>query len=201
MEAKIVCERDAFHFQHLNDSFYFVGIFHFWEYSSEIQELIHHLKYHHGKKLGKLLGAKMADIWSKTANLPQIDWIFPIPLHPVRKRERGFNQSEWIARSMAHELHLAFITNGLIRARNTRTQTRLDAEKRQKNLEEAFKVMESIPIKGKNILLIDDVSTTGATMNAAARELKISGAAQVFGCAIARPTLRESMLSENILYQ
>ncbi len=200
-QANIVLENKPIHFQHLDTNLVFDGIFHFWEYSSDIQSLIHHLKYHHGKKLGQLLGVQMAALWTQTTDLPKIDLIIPIPLHSVRKRERGFNQSEIIANALSDHFGYTSISDGLIRTRYTKTQTRLSAEQRQRNLENVFDIKNPDCIKGQNILLVDDVSTTGATMNAAAETLKKKGAGKIYGCTIARPTLRESVLTENILYQ
>lgn len=114
------------------------------------------------------------------------DAVFPVPLHPARFRRRGYNQSAVLAEGLARRLRLAFDPRSLRRARNTPTQTRLSAEGRRANMRDAFAVDRPEYVRGRAILLIDDVMTTGATFSECARTLKQAGAGRVYALAIAR---------------
>lgn len=118
----------------------------------------------------------------KEYNLPigYIDFIIPIPLHRIRLREREFNQAEVLARNIAREFNKDLLNNNLIRHRLTKTQTDLEENERILNVKDSFRVLEKKCLKGKNILLIDDVLTTAATSSEAAYALKNAGANMVF---------------------
>ena len=111
------------------------------------------------------------------------DVVVPIPLAAGRERRRGFNQSELVARRVAEAHGLPLRLDVLERARETEAQATLDAEQRQRNIRGAFVARE---VAGLRVLLIDDVTTTGATLNEAARALRAAGATHVFGLALAR---------------
>jgi len=93
------------------------------------------------------------------------DLVIPVPLHPRKSRERGFNQSGVLAHGLSRRTGIKFSRTGLIRTRYTRTQTRLSRKDRQENVKGAFRISEPAEIDGKSVLLIDDVYTTGATVN------------------------------------
>ncbi len=173
-------------FYHIEGNLYFDGIYYFWEYTPEIQKIIHHLKYQEASKMGKLFGSIMAERF-----VPEnpVDIIVPVPLHKTRQRERGFNQSELVAAELSKSLHVKMDLNLLRRLAYTQTQTHLSARERQENLKDVFALSES-EISGKTVLLVDDLITTGATVNACAKILKTGGCDQVFGCGIARPDLQ-----------
>lgn len=172
-------------FHHLTEHLHFDGIYYFWEYTPEIQQLIHQLKYNECTKIAAILGLIMSDHLDINN---KVDFIIPIPLHKVRKRERGYNQSEEIAKILSSHFSIEMETTILKRTSYTQTQTYLTAEERQKNLMDAFKVI-SPKIIHKSVLLVDDVITTGSTLNTCAKILKSAGATQVIGCSIARPKL------------
>jgi len=111
-----------------------------------------------------------------------IELVVPVPLHPKRKRERGFNQAEDIARIVARHLKVK-VGNYLARVRYTLPQTNLDKQDRRKNLTDAFVLRKKI--EGKTVLLVDDVYTTGATLNEASSTIK-QAKAEVFAFALAR---------------
>lgn len=145
--------------------------YYFFNKGSIFQKLMHKLKYK-GKKeigiyLGKLLGAELKD----SDNYKGLDAIIPIPLHPKRQKKRGYNQSDCIGEGLAEVLGIELMTNNLIRATETQTQTKKSKEERWNNVENVFKVLHPEKISGKHILLIDDVITTGATLEACARVL------------------------------
>ena len=112
--------------------------------------------------------------------------IIPIPLYIKREKWRGFNQAEEIANHLSSQLKISFIKKTLIRIKNTKPQTETEnREERQNNLKEAFKCLNCNLIKGRNILLIDDIYTSGSTMEEAARTLKKNGAKRIWGCVVA----------------
>ncbi|MBU1066149.1 ComF family protein [bacterium] len=158
-----------------------------FEFNDTIQKIIHGLKYSGYKSSGVHLGRLMA------AQLPQ-DFLvkdtvlMPVPLHPLKKRERGYNQSMYIARGIAEISGNIIRDNVLNRVKNTVTQTHLDAHERHANMQNAFAVNRSCDLSGiYSIVLIDDVFTTGATMNAAATVLKSRGVASIRGLTVAAP--------------
>ncbi len=112
--------------------------------------------------------------------------IVPIPLHEKRLLERGFNQAELLASEIASNYNLILKNEILLRTKNTKPQTTLNAKKRLVNLENAFTLNDTEAIKNKNIILIDDVATTGATLNAAAQVLKKAGALVIWVAVLAR---------------
>ena len=115
-----------------------------------------------------------------------IDLVIPVPLSSGRLRSRGFNQSELLARPVADHHQWALAPRTLARIRDTPQQTRLPAARRSQNVAEAFAVLDPGGVKGKRILLVDDVATTGATLNACAAALLSAGAEGVWGLVVAR---------------
>ncbi|HET6370449.1 MAG TPA: phosphoribosyltransferase family protein, partial [Nitrospiria bacterium] len=117
---------------------------------------------------------------------PAVDIVIPIPLHPARLREREFNQAALLARPLAKHLSVSFMVDLLDRVLPTPQQVGLSREERARNVRKAFAVRQPDSIAGKRILLVDDVFTTGATLNEAAKSLKKKGAKDVIACALAR---------------
>lgn len=150
-------------------------------YEGVIKELIHEFKYKGKDYLGTTLSSLMIE-FIKEYDLPMyyIDFITPIPLHRTRLREREFNQAEVLANHIAREFKKNLLNDNLIRHRLTKTQTELEEKERILNVKDSFKVLEKECIKGKNILLVDDVLTTAATSSEAACALKNAGANLVF---------------------
>lgn len=109
-----------------------------------------------------------------------IDFVIPIPLHTTRLRQREFNQAQILSNHIASEFNKNVLSDGLKRIRNTKTQTELEETKRFLNIQGSFLLNENQDVKNKNILLVDDVLTTGATASEAARVLKNGGANIVF---------------------
>lgn len=146
--------------------------FAFLEYKKEssVQQLIHALKYHDDKRLGYLL-ARMAalDLQQAGSRMSQADLLLPVPLHSRKKRERGYNQAEWIALGLQSVWRLPLETEALRRTRYTQTQTlRTSADSRRENVADAFAVTHPTRLQGRHIILIDDVITTGSTLEACA---------------------------------
>jgi ComF family protein len=146
-----------------------------------IKELIHQFKYKNREYLDKLLARLMID-FIKEYDLPMeiIDLVIPVPLYTSRLREREFNQALLLSKEIALEFKKKLVYDNLVRLRNTRTQTRLKDSERLLNVRNSFALAKEKDIKGKNILLIDDVLTTAATVSEAASALKHAGANVVF---------------------
>ena len=121
------------------------------------------------------------------SRLSLCDIIAPVPLHPARQRERGYNQSELITRSLCRILLIRHSPNLLYRVRQTRTQTLFDAEGRKKNIKGSFMLVKTSAdeIAGKKVLLVDDVITTGSTIKECAITLKTNGASEVYAASAA----------------
>jgi len=135
--------------------------------------IIRNLKYRNKRSLARRLGEWMA------GSLPGgegFDAVIPVPLHSARKRERGYNQSELLAREVAARLGIPVLTRALKRVRNTRSQTGLKREERLLNVQGAFRVKDKPAVSGKAVLLVDDVTTTGATLEACGEALILAGA-------------------------
>ncbi|MBF0484492.1 MAG: ComF family protein [Candidatus Omnitrophica bacterium] len=112
-------------------------------------------------------------------DIKQFELIIPIPLHPAKMRERGFNQSQILGQMISEKYQIPICNTAIIRTRNTQTQTNFDQKERWTNIQGAFRIKHSEVIKLKNILIIDDLLTTGATVSEAAKTLKQAGAATV----------------------
>lgn len=113
--------------------------------------------------------------------------LVPIPLHPSRRRERGFNQSELLGRYVSEQLFLPVFSDALIRQKPTHTQTTLaDMNEKEKNVAGCFAVARPELVRNRKIIIVDDVFTSGATMNEAVRVLKSSGAKKIIALVVAK---------------
>lgn len=150
-------------------------------YEGVIKEMVHNLKYRNKIILAKTLSRLMIDFISDyRLPLEACDCAIAIPLSPRKQREREFNQAEALADNVSGHLGLKLLKNNLKRIRDTKSQTELEKSRRWQNMQGAFALLEPCAVKGKTILLIDDVLTTGATASEAARALKSAGAAAVY---------------------
>ncbi len=138
---------------------------------SKYMQLIHFIKYKGLKELGYETGRKFGFILAETEIFNTVDVIVPVPLHPRKQKKRGFNQSEWIAKGIAESLQKPVSTENLFRQIHTSTQTQKNRFERWQNVEGIFGINESEEFFGKHILLIDDVITTGSTLEACAYQL------------------------------
>lgn len=150
-------------------------------YEGTVKELIHQFKYKNKDYLGFILSRLMIE-FIKEYSLPLdlIDFIIPVPLHKARLREREFNQAQVLGDYIAGEFNKKILGNALGRLRYTRSQTELEESARFLNVKNSFAFLGKEDIKGKNILLVDDVLTTGATSSEAASALKRAGAGVIF---------------------
>jgi ComF family protein len=150
--------------------------FSFYNKGSRIRNLIHNFKYKGIKEIGYELGRIYGLSLKSSGFTSDIDLIIPVPLHPTKKRIRGFNQSEIISSGLAEVTGLPFNMDSLIRTTGTATQTMRSRYDRWTNVEGIFQVKEPEEITGMHILLVDDVITTGSTIESCATELlKVAG--------------------------
>ena len=160
----------------------------FGSFEGPLKELIHKFKYEGKDYLGEDLSFFLLKAWNLYPELKAAEAAVPVPLHGASLRERGYNQAEVLAKHFVlwlqpHPLPCADL---LERVRRTETQTRLASRARAKNVESAFTVRDPSAVKGKTILLVDDVCTTCATLNECAITLKGAGARKVFALTLAR---------------
>jgi competence protein ComFC len=159
--------------------FYSTYIF---ESDKTLQNIIHALKYAKKFSIGTYLGKILSE--GIVARNWSIDIVIPVPIHHLKKAERGYNQSDFIAKGIGKSLKIPYSVNLVKRTRYTESQTGLDASNRAKNVENAFKVRKPKEIRNKNLLLVDDVITTGATTLECAKVLMNSGAGKIYACSV-----------------
>ena len=158
-------------------------------YDAELRELIHLLKYEQVVPAANVLGEMLAQAVGKLAVEPDSAVFVPVPLHSSKQRQRGFNQAELITRAALKRMrlsHAALAANVLERRRETVSQIGLTRPQRNQNIRGAFHVTHPGRIVGRNIILIDDVLTTGTTASECARVLLKAGAKQVYVATVAR---------------
>ncbi len=138
---------------------------------SRVQKLIHHLKYDGKKEIGFLLGRQFGFQLKRSPLFSEVDLIVPVPLHPRKQRIRGYNQSEMFANGLSESMGVPHMKNGLKRIIHSESQTKKSREDRVVKMKEVFNVNQPGMLKGKHILLVDDVMTTGATLEVCASQL------------------------------
>lgn len=144
--------------------------FFFYMKGSRYQKLIHDLKYRGKKHIGQKMGRKMAMELMNTT-FEEVDAIVPVPLHPRKERKRGYNQSEWIARGISEVFEAPVVNNSLYRKMNNKSQTKKSRFDRWQNVKDVFALKNENDFKNKHVLLVDDVITTGATVEACINQL------------------------------
>ncbi len=148
----------------------------FFNKGGKVQHLIHQLKYKKNKEIGVYVGKLLGHDLKEKGLMQQIEVVVPVPLHPKKQRIRGYNQSEQIAKGIAEAMQNKYSVNNLIRNTFTETQTKKSRYSRWLNVSGKFTVLHPEKLEGKSLLLVDDVLTTGATLEACAQELiKIKG--------------------------
>lgn len=153
---------------HLNRA----GAFLFYEKGSPVQHLIHKMKYADQPEIAYQLGRQAAMEFQYADFFDEIDVIVPMPIHPKRFRERGYNQSEYIAKGISDITGIPIDTTHVVRSRNTPKQALQKGDERKQNVAEAFRVNHPEQMYHKHILLVDDLITTGETVKACLRAMK-----------------------------
>ncbi|MBQ6771539.1 MAG: ComF family protein [Bacteroidales bacterium] len=144
----------------------------FFAKSGKVQHLIHELKYKGNKEAGVFLGQQLGESIKEAPPFQGIDYLIPVPLHPKREKQRGYNQSLMIAKGISEVTGIPIGDRFLVRAVYTETQTKKTSDERFKNVKDIFEVRHAEELENKHILLIDDVLTTGATLEACAHQLE-----------------------------
>jgi len=156
-----------------------------YHYEEPLPTMIHALKYRGHTKAAGFLATAMAAYINDNKEFKACDYITAVPLHPVRIRERGYNQSELIARKVSKLTGIRYI-KATSRRRYTASQTFLHRDQRLKNLRGAFKPMKNSALNGSSVILLDDVFTTGSTLNEISKSLHSAGVARVLGLTACR---------------
>jgi len=156
------------------------GAFLIFEKSGKVQKILHSIKYNGNKRLAFRVGQWYGEKLKEYNVFVMADCIVPVPLHPKKQKQRGFNQSEEFAKGLSDSLHIPVVNDNLIRAEFTSTQTKKSKAERWENVKDKFELMYPERLESKTILLVDDVITTGATLDAcyqalnSAKEIKLS---------------------------
>lgn len=160
--------------QHFWGKFPLVRATSFFYYSKggSARQLLYELKYHGHPEVGVFLGKLLAMELRMSGFFDGVDLLLPIPLHPRRQRERGYNQSERIAAGISAVTGLPVVLDGVVRSRYTETQTHKGAYERWRNVQQLFVCPDTSRFEGKHVLLLDDVLTTGATLVSCADTLR-----------------------------
>jgi ComF family protein len=152
-------------------------------FEGTLREAIHRFKYDHVRDLADSLGGFLVAFWQETT-LPA-DVVVPVPLHARRIKERGYNQARLLAERLGEAAGIPVLCEALYRNRHTASQTGLSAQERRRNVNGAFSCSGS-GVQGKRVLLVDDVCTTGATLEACSVALREGGAQSVWALTVAR---------------
>ena len=170
----------------LNSNFLFDKARSVFMINKVVRNLIHNYKYKDLPKIGKLLSTFAVNYIKKNRVFLDTDIVIPVPLHRVKKRIRGFNQAEIIAKEIAKSFNWKNSDKIVLRNKFTETQTKLSKSEREKNVENAFKINHRFNIENKNIMIVDDVFTTGSTVNSISKVLKMHNSGKIYVFTIAR---------------
>lgn len=143
----------------------------FFHYNNYNKEILIQLKYNENPEIGTYLASQYAKEIKSSGFFDGIDVIVPVPLHWIRRLKRTYNQSEYIAKGLSKQTGIPVCNNAVRRVKNNKSQTRMMRHERRGNVERIFKLVRPEKITGKHILLVDDVTTTGSTISACAKEL------------------------------
>ena len=155
----------------------------FARYSGRVTQALLHLKYHPDRQLAAVMGVWLEELYEREGWRAEV--IVPVPLSKQRAQKRGFNQAALLADALSSRIDLPVDSSSLRRVEDTRSQVGLDPHERWKNVEHVFGA-RSQSLKDMDVLLVDDLFTTGATLSACAEAIRASGARSVLGLTVAR---------------
>lgn len=150
----------------------FASAFYLFQKKGSIQKVLHAVKYKNNRELAVLVGKWYAEDLKEHESFKQVEAIIPVPLHAKKLKQRGYNQSEEFAKGLAEGLQIKVNTTGLQRKEFTQTQTRKNKYERWENVEDVFEIHQPEELKNKHVVLVDDVITTGATIEACCQTLQ-----------------------------
>ena len=153
-------------------------------FKDEVRDVIHALKYRGASDILKPLAERMAESWHY--HNMQSDVLVPVPLHANREAKRGYNQATLVAKAIGRQVGVPVASEALLRVRDTASQTRLNRDERKRNVEAAFTCVTCALFTGRRVTLVDDVATTGATLDACAAVLLACGAQSINAFTLAR---------------
>lgn len=148
-----------------------ISAFYFYNKGNKVQHLVHQLKYKNRPEIGVYLGKRYGQYLKTNAKYKTVDVIIPVPLHHTKLKTRGYNQAEKFAMGLSERMEIPYDFESFIRTTATETQTRKTKQERWENVKNKFEVVHPNQIAGKHILLVDDVITTGSTLEACAHIL------------------------------
>lgn len=155
-------------------------------YNEALVQAILLLKYEQVARLGDWFASRLAEVVARNGKVLAADVVVPVPLHADRFRERGYNQAELIARPLAHRLRIKLGPYLLVRNVPRPPKLHLSRAERWKSVRGAYAIRQGVRVDNLRVLLVDDVMTSGATLDACARALKLAGAAEVLGLTVGR---------------
>jgi ComF family protein len=155
-------------------------------FNPQLRSLVHAYKYNAREDLADYLAGEMCAALGRFPELAPYNFCAAVPLHPAKARQRGFNQAELLAARLSARSNLFHLQRAAARVKNTPSQTSLSKKERKTNMSGAFKIEKPELVRGRKILLVDDVATTLATLEALASELLLSGAKSVAAYTLAR---------------
>jgi len=158
-----------------------------WEYEARMRRLVHLMKFEGRPELTQRLMEEWLKVIVHPEGLQDFQVLLPVPIHPARRRERGFNQSELLARKLSEAGGWMVAQDDAVRIINTPSQTLLDRDERWRSVSGAFQVRHPESFQQRKVLIVDDLATSGATLHALAMLLRRSGAATVGGVVLTSP--------------
>ena len=164
-----------------------------FQFSSTCRDIIHLFKYERRPSLGKRLGEFAGTFIKEDADFSRADFLVPVPLHPVKQRERGYNQAALLVQAISRITQIPCPAGIMKRVRYGQSQTKLDFSERRKNVAGLFTIIKKDIIRNKKVIVVDDVITSGSTMDACGETLLKAGADEVFALAITHPTRKEDV--------
>ncbi len=180
------CLRHVWDPRLLNSSFtdHLHGCYTLCNYEGAVRKCLIQLKYNGKRSRGKVFYPLLSRFpyWDR---LECCDLVIPVPLSKKKQKDRGYNQTDLLFESWMKAHGWKYLPQGLVRFRNTHTQSLLSKQDRYENIKGAFHINHGVDVQGKTILVVDDIYTTGATLEAVAHELKQAGAKQVMGLTMA----------------
>ncbi len=158
----------------------YVHAYAYFTKKSVVQRLIHQMKYRGKRDLGLQLGRWCGQELAQQNGIPmQADMLVPVPIHSLRRQQRGYNQSEWIAEGLSLSMGIPHRPDVMERTKFISSQTRKNRIERWTNVANVFQVIKPVVVRGQHVIIVDDVLTTGATLDACVAELRAAGAATV----------------------